>query len=61
MPDELIVVLVILGILLVIALILLAVNVKVIGQTEKGIIERFGALVSTLWFPSLTDSRIAST
>lgn len=43
MPDELIVVLVILGILLVIALILLAVNVKVIGQTEKGIIERFGS------------------
>ena len=47
MPDELIVVLVILGILLVIALILLAVNVTVIGQTEKGIIERFGSYRTT--------------
>ena len=47
MPQELIVVLVILGILLVIGLILLAVNVKVIGQTEKGIIERFGSYRTT--------------
>ena len=47
MPQGAIIALIIIGVLLGIAIIIFVTNIKVMGQTEKGIIERLGAYHST--------------